>query len=222
MNTPTPEDLVAFEARIARLFAEGELPFLIHLSGGNEGALHALFNSVIHRTDWVLSTHRNHYHALLHGIPAEELEAMIRDGRSMFVFGERFLTSSILAGVCPIACGLALAEKMKGSDRYIWCFLGDGAEDNGHFYEAARFAAAHKLRLHFIIEDNNRQVDTSYAARWGSLPRPEYADLRGHVTRMSYDPQWPHAGAGLPPGSVTFKPERVREAYSKQWTLLPD
>ncbi len=212
----TRESLIAFEERIKAHFAAGELPCLVHLSGGNEGPLLEIFRDV-GPEDWVFSTHRSHFHALLKGIPPEELEAEILAGRSMFIFDHerRFVTSSILGGVCAMAAGVARAVKdARGTER-VWCFIGDGAEDNGHTYEAIRWVTGHDLPCTFVIEDNDRQVDTSHAERWGSDTRfawdqrPETRDQRPKVRRYHYAPTYPHGGAGLPAGSVTFRPEAI-------------
>ena len=200
----TKESLIAFEERIKSHFANGELPFLVHLSGGNEEALLNIFRD-IREGDWVFSNHRSHYHALLKGIPESEVEEAILRGDSMFVFSKehRFYTSSILAGTCCIACGVALEIAERGGDEMVWCFLGDGAEDNGHFYEAVRFAESKNLPVTFIIEDNDRQVDTSHLDRWGTSMRWDWPTNR--VLRYHYTPTFPHGGAGLPAGSVKFK-----------------
>jgi pyruvate dehydrogenase E1 component alpha subunit len=209
------ESLIAFEQRIVAAFAAGELPFLVHLSGGNEDHLLEIFREV-GSEDWVFSSHRNHYHALLKGIPADHLEQLIREGRSMFVYSRehRFVTSAILAGVCGMACGVALALKQSGSKSRVWCFAGDAAEDNGHFYEAVRFATAWELPIQFIIEDNSRQVDTTYNERWHTDERFSWRLAmpfsKCRVYRYRYTANFPHGGAGLPAGSVTFKPEIVQ------------
>jgi thiamine pyrophosphate-dependent acetolactate synthase large subunit-like protein len=128
----------------------------------------------------------------------------------MFIFStnRRFYTSSILAGTCCIACGVALEIKERGGSEKVWCFLGDGAEDNGHFYEAVRFAEGRDLPITFIIEDNDRQVDTDHATRWGTNERFRWETAK--VTRYHYTPTFPHGGAGLPPGSVQFREEIVK------------
>lgn len=223
----TATDLIAFENRIRTKWESGELPCLLHLCGGNEAQLLDLFTR-IHVGDWIFSTHRNHYHALLAGIPAAKLEAMIDEGRSMFVYSREhnFLTSSILAGTCAIACGVALDMKLKAlslkpkaadapqRDGHVWCFLGDGAEEEGHFYEAALFAEANDLPLTFIIEDNDRQVDTPTRERRG-LFHSTHAPL-DHFTcvkRYYYTPTYPHAGSGCA-HKITFKPEAIRRLQS--------
>ena len=131
------QDLIDFEKLVADHWEAGDLPYLIHLSGGNEDFLIDLFKEV-KDGDWIFSTHRNHHHALLSGVPRNELLAKIFDGNSMFVFDRdrHFFTSSILSGTCAIAAGVAYALKEEGSSNRVWCFLGDGAEEQGHFYEA--------------------------------------------------------------------------------------
>jgi pyruvate dehydrogenase E1 component alpha subunit len=227
----TADTLIAFETRIRDHFAAGALPCLIHLSGGNETQLLDIF-SRIRPQDWVFSTHRNHYHALLKGIPADHLESEILAGRSMFIYSRdhNFLTSSILAGTCCIAAGVAWdiaqlgdADDAADGHPHVYCFLGDGAEEEGHYYEAALFAEANALPITFIIEDNARQVDTPKSERRGQ-DRSDYYTNGTHepldhftcVDRYYYTPTYPHGGAGLPPGSVTFQPAAIARLKSAQ------
>jgi pyruvate dehydrogenase E1 component alpha subunit len=194
------ERLVAFERRVADAFDAGELPYLLHLSGGNEEALVRLFEEV-RPGDWVFSTHRNHYHFLLAGGTEDELMRMIRAGRSMFVFSRRlrFLVSSLVAGACAMAAGVAWALKAVGSEAWVWCFIGDGAADQGHYYEAARWVEGHGLPCTFVVEDNDRAVVSDAAARHGTA----VAYLPRCVRWYCYAPVWPHAGTGH--GHVEFK-----------------
>lgn len=221
----TSQDLIAFETRIRDHFAAGALPCLIHLSGGNETQLLDIF-ARIRPQDWVFSTHRNHYHALLKGIPADHLESEILAGRSMFIYSREhnFLTSSILAGTCCIAAGVAWDIKQQSfihDERpHVYCFLGDGAEEQGHYYEAALFAEANHLPITFIVEDNDRQVDADRATRArGPLAARKVREPLNHfacVYRYHYTPTYPHGGAGLPPGSVTFDPAAITRLKSVQ------
>ena len=123
----TPEGLRSFVDRIAEHHDAGRLPFALHLAGGNEEQLIDIFSN-IKEGDYVLSTHRNMYHALLHGLPPEEVEEKILNGRSMFMFDRErnFYVSAIIGGPVAIAVGIAWALKRKGSDQKVWCFLGDG------------------------------------------------------------------------------------------------
>lgn len=195
----TKDELIYFEAEVARLWEEGGLPYLIHLSGGNEDQLLAIF-SQFKTGDWVFSTHRNHYHALLAGVPQNKLMRLIKAGNSMFVFDREhnFLTSAILAGTCCIAAGVAWALKEEKSENRVWCFLGDGAEEEGHFAEAVTMVLSHNLPCRFIIEDNDRAGEMTRDERrpgffmnWDSGHR-----FQEHVQRWRYAPTYPHAGSG--------------------------
>ena len=194
MNYCTKKDLIEFENEVAEHWEAGDLPYLIHLSGGNEDFLIDLFKE-IKDGDWIFSTHRNHHHALLSGIPRSELLTKILNGNSMFVFdsSRHFFTSSILAGTCAIAAGVAYALKEEGSTNKVWCFLGDGAEEQGHFYESVMMVQGHDLPCTFIIEDNNRSVDSSKSER---VPSEFKFRMPGCVIRNHYTPTYPHAGNG--------------------------
>lgn len=207
----TKEQLISFENKVKELFAAGELPFLVHMCGGNEDQLIDIFSKA-KPGDWFFSTHRNHYHYLLSGGNEEALLNRIKDGRSMFVFdrARNFLTSSILAGTACIASGVAFQLKQERSSNRVWCFIGDGAEEEGHFYEAVLMAHGNDLPVTFIIEDNDRSVDTPKAVRTHGK-RIEWPSC---VVRYTYKPTYPHAGAGLPPGSVKFKPAIVSKYAS--------
>ncbi len=189
---PSKQQLIAFESRVKDLWEAGDLPFLLHLCGGNEEQLIEIFRE-IKNGDWIFSSHRSHYHYLLAGGSEEKLMQLIKDGRSMFIFDRElnFFTSSILAGTCCIAAGVAHTLKQEDSQNRVWCFLGDGAEDQGHFYEAVCFVQGMDLPCTFIIEDNDRSVDTDRANRgrfqiqWPSC-----------VWRYHYIPTYPHAGSG--------------------------
>lgn len=162
MNTISKKDLVDFSTRIAKLYVEKNLRVTFHLSGGNEDELIDIFKN-IKENDYVMGTHRSHYHALLHGIPADLLEDKIVSGKSMYIFDRKknFFTSCIIGGTVGIAVGVALALKKKQSKQHVWCFIGDGTEDSGHFFEAARYVDGWDLPCTFIIEDNNIAVNAT-------------------------------------------------------------
>jgi len=202
----TKDELISFEDKIYDLFEEGELPYLIHLCGGNEDQLIDIFKDV-KEGDYIFSTHRTHYHYLLAGGSPNKLERKIREGDSMFVFDNsiNFLSTSILAGLTGAAAGTALALKMRDKDSKVWCFVGDGAEEEGHFYEAVSFVAGWDLPCTFIIEDNDRQVDTSKIERRGKDVIIKWPDC---VKRYHYTPTYPHASTGSGK-MVKFKEEVV-------------
>ena len=188
----TKSELIAFETSIGHLYLENQLPFLFHLSGGNEDELINIFED-ISDGDYVISNHRNHYHALLHGIPPEVLKDRILNGRSMFIYDRQrnFFCSAIIGGTPAIAAGIAWALKRKGSSKKVWCFVGDGTEDNGHLYEAIRYVEGWDLPCTFIIENNNRSVEASNSDRWGKSF--DYDWKSNKVVKYKYNITYPHA-----------------------------
>ena len=187
----TKEDLIAFEDHIGDLYMDNQLPFLFHLSGGNEDQLIDIFKD-IKEGDYVISSHRNHYHALLHGVPPEVVEDRIKNGRSMFIYDRErnFFVSAIIGGTPAIAAGIAWALKRKGSDQKVWCFVGDGTEDNGHLSEAVRYADGFDLPCTFIIESNDRSCEASNADRWGKTGHLTWDSSR--VIKYHYECTYPH------------------------------
>ena len=112
-------DLIAFEEEVARRFDAGEIPGPIHMNSDTQAdALIEIFRD-IPRTAWVLSTWRSHWHALLRGVPRQRVMDEIVAGRSMMLHfpEQRFMTSSIMGGMLPIACGLA-----AGGEK-VYCFV---------------------------------------------------------------------------------------------------
>ena len=120
----SPKDLIDFEDKIIKIYNEGKIRAPIHLSKGNEKELIKIF-SYISRNDWVFSSWRSHYHALLHGISPNKLEKIIIKGKSMGVITStpRFYSSSIVGGSIPIALGTAISIKRKKSKERVFCFL---------------------------------------------------------------------------------------------------
>ena len=131
----TPKELIDFESRIKEQYENGNIPSPIHLSKNNEGELIQIFE-YIDKDDWVFCSWRNHYHALLHGIPEDKLYNDIMGGRSMSTNSKEhnFYASSIVGGIIPLAVGAALGAKMKFSDKKVWCFIGDMTFETGLFY----------------------------------------------------------------------------------------
>jgi pyruvate dehydrogenase E1 component alpha subunit len=201
-------ELIVFESRIKTLWEQGELPSLIHLCGGNESQLIKIFEQV-RPDDWIFSSHRTHFHALLKGVSPEVVKSKILNGKSMFIYDQKhhFFSNAILAGAAPIAAGVAWQLQQEGSKACVWCFQSDGSEENGHLYEAALFVEANNLPCHFYIEDNSRQVDTPKVVRRRFYTRG-LEDLFRCVTRYTYEPTYPHAGSGCK-FQITFKPEAV-------------
>ena len=202
----TKESLETFEKNIANMFERGEIACPVHLSGGNEEKLLALFES-INPEDYVFSHWRSHYHYLLKGGDPQKLIDELKglptgmcggNGRSMNLYDTsiNFFTSSIVSGHCAIAVGAALGLKkqFKGKEGkpHVWVFCGDGCEDSGHYIEAVRFANARELGITFVLEDNNLSIDSTKEERWHNYTK---VDSR-NIVRYEYERAWPHVGIG--------------------------
>ena len=187
----TVESLKQFEEEIIELYLDCQLPFLFHLSGGNEKELIEIFKN-IKPGDYVLTNHRGHYHALLHGMTPDTVKDRILNGRSMFLYDreKNLFCTAIIGGSPAIAAGIAWDLKNKGSDNKVWCFVGDGTEDTGHFFEAVRYVEGFDLPCTFVIEDNNRSVETPKEERWGTATDPDWP---ASVLKYKYEITFPHA-----------------------------
>jgi len=187
----TKQDLIDFEIEVARRFENKEIHGPIHLSDGNEDQLMEIFHH-IQRGDWVFSNWRSHFHALLHGVPREQVMAEILAGRSMMLhFPEyRFFTSAIVGGILPIACGVAAAA---APGERVWCFVGDMTASIGAFRDAETFAEGHDLPITFVIEDNGLATNTPTAAAWG----PHLFRSDSKTFRYAYKRTYPHVGSGV-------------------------
>lgn len=201
----TKDELIAFEDEIKELFLQKQIRAPIHVSRGNEEPLIEIFKSV-NSEDWVCSTHRSHYHALLKGIPPEWLKKEILAGRSMHIMNaeHHFFSSAIVGGICPIAVGLAMGIKMKGGRGRAWCFIGDMASHMGIAHESIVYAKNFNLPTTFVIEDNGLSTDTPTREVWGIKAEPppegEIQEIdrweQGKVIRYFYRRQCEHVGVG--------------------------
>ena len=82
------KEIINFEYEIKKLYEDGKIKSPIHLSGDNEDQLISIFRK-INRDDWVISSWRNHYHALLHGISKTKLKKLIMSGKSMGIISKK-------------------------------------------------------------------------------------------------------------------------------------
>jgi pyruvate dehydrogenase E1 component alpha subunit len=184
----TATDLIDFETEVAEAFAAAKIHSPVHFSGGNEAQLIEIFAQIA-REDFVCSTWRNHYHCLLHGVPRERLMADILAGHSMNLnYPEhRILTSAIVGGTLPIACGLA-----AGGQR-VWCFVGDMCASLGVFDDAVRYANGHNLPVTFVIEDNGYSTNTPTRSTWGDACK-NVTCSSPNVMAYQYARTYPHVG----------------------------
>jgi pyruvate dehydrogenase E1 component alpha subunit len=191
-TTFTPQDLIDFEELIVKHWEGGKIRGPVHLSNGNEEQLIEIFKR-ISKNDWVFSTWRSHYHALLKGISPNWIEDEILKGKSITLcnIDEKFYSSAIVGGTLPIALGVAKGLKDKGSNEKVWVFVGDMSFESGLFYEVHKYARNFDLPLYFIVEDNGVSTYTPTDITWNIKK-----DVPSDVIHYKYESKFPHYGTG--------------------------
>jgi len=161
-----------FESRCAELYSAGSIRGFMHLYDGEE-AIAVGVMQVLAPQDAVVSTYREHGHAIARGIGMGPLMAELYGkrtgcsggrGGSMHVFDARtrfYGGNAIVGGGLPLAVGLALAEKMQQRPGVVACFFGEGAAAEGEFHESLNLAALWRLPVLFLCENNLYAMGTA-------------------------------------------------------------
>jgi pyruvate dehydrogenase E1 component alpha subunit len=161
----------AFEERAAEEYSKGNIVGFLHLYPGEEAVAAGVINAT-GPSDYIVSTYREHGHALVRGTPACEVMAELfgrADGMSrgmggsmhMFDPERRFMGGYAIVGqTCPIAIGVAYAIAMRGLPEVVICFLGDGAVNQGTFHESLNMASLWRLPVLFVCENNHYAIGT--------------------------------------------------------------
>jgi pyruvate dehydrogenase E1 component alpha subunit len=161
-----------FEERLHTEFATGEIPGFVHLYAGEE-AIAAGVCAHLGPDDYVASTHRGHGHSIAKGCDVAAMMAEIYGkqegichgkGGSMHIadLSKGMLgANGIVGGGPPLACGVGLTAKIKGSDQVAVSFTGDGGSNQGTFLESLNLAAAWHLPVVFVVENNGYAESTS-------------------------------------------------------------
>jgi len=154
-----------FEEKLAALFKRGRLPGFVHLYIGEEAVAVGLC-SALRSDDRITSTHRGHGHLIAKGAEIDRMMAELfgrvsgycrGKGGSMHIvdFGLGIIgTNGIVGGGIPIGTGAAFGDKQLGRDNVTVTFFGDGASNQGVFFEAMNLAAIWKLPVIFACENN--------------------------------------------------------------------
>lgn len=161
-----------FEEKCVELYTLDKIHGFLHLYIGEEavavGAIPQLAED-----DAIVTTYREHGHALARGVPSGAVMAEMYGkangcsrgrGGSMHLFdaSRRFYGGyAIVGGGLPIAVGLALADKLQGRRRVSACFFGDGAVAEGEFHESMNLAALWRLPVLFLCENNLYAMGTA-------------------------------------------------------------
>src|SRR3989475_3546504 len=161
-----------FEEKCAESYSMGKIGGFCHLYIGQEAvAVGAI--SAIRPDDYVLTSYREHAHAIAKGISPEAVMAELYGkaagcsggkGGSMHMFAKdvNFLGGhAIVGGQIPLATGVAFASKYKGTDQVTLCFFGEAAVNQGAFHESLNMAQLWKLPCIYICENNMYGMGTS-------------------------------------------------------------
>ena len=163
-----------FEERCAELYSSERIRGFVHLYIGEEAVATAVIDH-LRDDDALVSTYREHGHALVRGLSMDvvmaemfgRLEGVCRGrGGSMHLFDSAhrlYGGNAIVAAGLPLAVGLALADRLRGQDRITVCFFGDGAIAEGEFHESANLAALWRLPVLFVCENNLYAMGTALA-----------------------------------------------------------
>ena len=174
----------AFEEKAEELFMRNLVHGTMHLSVGEEAvAVGSIF--ALNREDYITSTHRGHGHMIAKGGDIKKMfaEFLGKDtgychgrGGSMhiadFSLNNIGATGIVGAGI-PIATGAAFAIKYMRRKEIVLCFFGDGAANEGTFYESLNMASIWNLPIIFMCE-NNMYAMSSPVSKF--IPTPNISD----------------------------------------------
>jgi len=184
------------EERIQALYPEGDMRCPTHLSLGQEAAASGVCLA-LQPQDYVISAHRSHAHYIARGGSIRSMFAELygkSDGCASGKGGSMHLIDlsvnflgcvPIVGSTMPIGVGAAFGAMMQNQKGFISVvFFGDGAAETGVFHESINFAAARRLPVLFICENNLYSVNTPLEPR--QPMNRTIADLtRGHGIEAS-------------------------------------
>jgi pyruvate dehydrogenase E1 component alpha subunit len=163
-----------FEERCAELYSATKIRGFLHLYVGEEAVATGVIGA-LRPDEPIVSTYREHGHALARGVPMDAVMAEMY-GRSTGCSGGRggsmhlfdadrhfYGGNAIVGGGLPLAVGLGLADAMRGSRRVTACFFGDGAVAEGEFHESVNLATLWQLPVLFACENNHYAMGTALA-----------------------------------------------------------
>jgi pyruvate dehydrogenase E1 component alpha subunit len=178
------EDLILgrfFEDKCAEMYYRGKMFGFVHLYNGQEAVSTGIIKAMRTGEDYVSSTYRDHVHALSCGVPAREVMAELFGketgcskgrGGSMHMFSaEHKLLGgyAFVAEGIPVATGAAFQSKYRreamgdaSADQVTACFFGDGASNNGQFFECLNMAALWKLPILYVVENNKWAIGMAH------------------------------------------------------------
>lgn len=166
------------EQQIADEYFEDDMKTPVHLCIGAEAITAGVFEA-IQTPKKIFGTYRNHAQYLC---ASEDFDGFFAEiygkvtgickgkAGSMHLMNPKaglMTTSAVVATTIPVAVGAALANKYKKNNETSIVFFGDGATEEGAFYESLNFASLHKLKILFVCEDNELAIHAKPETRRG-------------------------------------------------------
>jgi pyruvate dehydrogenase E1 component alpha subunit len=161
-----------FEEKSAEVYTETKIRGFLHLYVGEEAVAVGVIQSLKEK-DYILSTYREHGHALARGMDPGAIMAEMYGkvegcamgrGGSMHLFDKNihfYGGNAIVGGHLPMAVGMALASKKQGKKNVTCCFFGEGAAAEGEFHESMNLAALWGAPVLFLCENNLYAMGTA-------------------------------------------------------------
>jgi len=185
-SSPSPKDLQRIykslrlirraEEEVARIYPSDKIKSPVHLSIGQESVAVGVCD-VLEAKDAVSGTYRGHATYLAKGGSLKGMMAELygkdtgcargKGGSMHLIEAEANVlgSSAVVGTTIPIAMGWALAAQKRKTGAVIAAFLGDGATEEGAFYESLNFASLHKLPIIFVCENNGYAIHTPISKR---------------------------------------------------------
>lgn len=172
-----------FELKLAEIYHTDAIKSPVHLSVGQESVAVAMCDPLAN-DDIIANTYRCHATYIAKGGDLNEMMAELygksggcaggKAGSMHLVdFNRGIMGASAVVGThIPVATGYAMALKMQakvtGHQRVVVVMFGDGATEEGCFYESINFAALKKLPILFVCENNRLAIHTPLEKRWAT------------------------------------------------------
>jgi TPP-dependent pyruvate/acetoin dehydrogenase alpha subunit len=175
------------EEEVARIYPSDRIKSPVHLSIGQEAIAVGVCDT-LREGDVVSGTYRGHAAYLAKGGDVRAMFAELygkEDGCARGKGGSMHMidmthgvlgNSAVVGSTVPIAMGYAFALKRQGAPNVVAAFFGDGATEEGVFWESLNFAVLHRLPILFVCENNGLAIHTPLAKRWAVpdlLPKVE-------------------------------------------------
>ena len=188
-----------FEDRCFEAYMERKIGGFLHLYSGQEAVATGVLEAARPGHDYVITGYRDHVHALKAGADPKEIMAELYGketgssrgrGGSMHIFDPtvNFMGGYALVGQpFPLAAGLALGCKHKGTDQIAICFLGDGANNQGTFHETMNMASVWNLPVLFVCENNQYAIGTEISRSTAQKDQYKRVDTAYNMKSSQHD-----------------------------------